>query len=68
MTIFIASKPNFLRKRKSEDFDKNFWFFRKSPLQFSIVLEGPYKSREISDELYYLAEKLFKKKTKKLLS
>ena len=45
-------------------FLQNFWVFSKNYLKIVIFLEGPYKSREILDEFYYLVGKFIKKAQK----
>ena len=55
---FIFSKKNF---EKLNIFYKNFWFFSKSYFNTFNFSGGTYKSREISDEFYYLVGNFIKK-------
>ena len=64
-TFFLPRKSIFSTKtfEKWNRLYKNFLFFRKIILKFSIFMIH-YKSREMSGEFYYLVEKLIKKAQK----
>ena len=64
INIFLARKLKFFIRKISKNwayFTRNSEFSSKDYLKISILLEGPYKAREIPDEFYDLVEKLFKK-------